>query len=148
MKTNLRFILIGVLIAVVAALGLSHGAWASPLMQVGTVPNCVTSENATGTTCYATATGGNFTLTDVAMPGNDTSVPGAKNNGPAVDLETNGNLITLCFPDTDTPPVGNIYYWVATATPGYWQYWPTYHTTNPSMSCTLTSLSGIYTIVY
>ena len=156
MKTNLRLILAGTLLACIAALGFSRGAWAGPLMQ-GTVPSCLTSISETGSTCHASGTGNGFTLTDTALPEDIyPMVPGSLNFGPAVLLEANGTSVVVCFPDIDTPPVGNIWRWMSSADwlaeyktiePGRWVYWPTFHTTD-GMTCTNTYASGIYTIEY
>ena len=149
MKTNLRFILAAVLLACIAALGFSHGVWAGPLMQ-GTVPTCPTTLTGSGklTTCEATvdSLGGGVTVTDTALSETVYPLPPRSLNfGPAVDVTTNGNLVILCFPDIDTPPVGNIWYWLESA--GKWVYWPSYHTSD-GLTCTLTGTSGIYTIEY
>jgi hypothetical protein len=159
MKINSRFIFGAVIIALIAALGFNHGAWAGPLMA-GTVPDC--AESLTGsnplTTCDAitTSQGGTVTVTDIALPGDQYPlVPGSLNFGPAVDLQTGGNLTEVCFPDIDTPPVGNIWRWISadgwlaeynSIQAGSWVYWPTYHKGN--LTCTMTSASGIYTIEY
>jgi hypothetical protein len=160
MKINLRFLIFGVILACIAALGFSRGAWAGPLMQ-GTVPNCAASQTGSEplTTCSATvdSQGGGVTVTDIALPEDDYPLPpGSLNFGPAVLLEANGNLVEVCFPDIDTPPVGNIWRWMSSADwlkeystvePGRWVYWPTYHKTG-GLTCTMTWASGIYTIEY
>ena len=160
MKINLRFVVFGVILACIAALGFSHGAWAGPLMN-GTVPECPPSTTGNGETCYvsasATGTGSDFTITDVPLPADQFPIPpGSLNFGPAVDLEGNGDLVVLCFPDIDTPPVGNLWRWMSPADwlheynsvePGRWVYWPTFHTTN-GQTCTNTYDNGIYTISY
>jgi hypothetical protein len=154
MKTNLRLILAGVVIACLAALGFSHGAWAGPLMQ-GTVPSCPQTITSTGSICFASAIGSGFILSDQDLAA-EGPVPGSLNFGPGVNLVANGNLVTICFPDIDTPPVGNIWHWMSSADwlndyktvePGRWVYWPTYHTTG-GLTCTSTWADGIYTIVY
>jgi len=162
MKRNLRFLIFGLVLACVAALGFSHGAWAGPLMN-GTVPSCNTFAanldtsdiGDTITTCHATATGDGFSMSDQNLA-DEGMVPGSLNFGPAVDLETNGNLVEVCFFDVDTPPVGNIWHWMTpadwlneyhTVQPGSWVYWPTYHKAG-NLTCTRTWDSGIYTIEY
>ena len=156
MKTTARFLVIGIILACIAALGFSHGVWAGPLMQ-GTVPNCQITITATGSTCRASAIGSDFIMSDTALAEDIyPMVPGSLNFGPAVDLTTNGNLVTVCFPDIDTPPVGNIWRWMTSADwlaeyktiqPDQWVYWPTYHTSD-GLTCTNTYASGIYTIEY
>jgi hypothetical protein len=156
MKINVRFVIVAVVLACIAALGFSRGAWAGPLMQ-GSVPSCATSLTGSGslTTCNATVTSsGVVTVTDIALT-NEGPVPGSLNFGPGVLLEANGNLVEVCFPDIDVPPVGNIFRWMSTADwraeynaveAGRWVYWPTYHKGN--LTCTSTWASGIYTIEY
>ena len=154
MKINVRFVLVAVVLACVAALGFTHGAWAGSLKN-GTVPSCASVIYSTGNTCYASATGSGFMMMDFNLV-DEGPVPGSLNFGPGVDLETNGNLIEVCFPDVDTPPVGNIWRWMSSADwlreynsvqPGSWFYWPTYHK-DGNLTCTNTWDSGIYTIEY
>ncbi|MGB8212260.1 MAG: hypothetical protein WCE68_01760 [Anaerolineales bacterium] len=111
-----------------------------------TKPSCPTTLTGDGplTTCVATASGDMITITDVSMPG--AGVPGAKNYGPAVDLATNNEFTSLCFPDGDTPPAGDVFMWDSAASA--WVYVPTHTTTNPGMDCIYTYASGIYTVEY
>jgi hypothetical protein len=160
MKINVRFVVVAVVLACIAGLGFSRGAWAGPLMQ-GTVPSCDSS--LTGyvslTTCNSTVTsqGGDVTVTDIPLPEDDfPPIPGSKNSGPAVLVEGNGNLVEICFPDIDVPPVGNIFRWMSPADwlkeynaveAGRWVYQPTYHKAT-GLTCTMSWDSGIYTIEY
>ena len=145
MKINMRFVIFGVILACVAALGFSRGAWAGPLMD-GTVPSCYTTIYVTGHTCNASAIGSGFSLTDVPLPESKFPlVPGSLNFGPGVNFVSNGNLVTICFPDVDTPPVGNVWHWNTVS--AEWVYWPTFHTA-PGLTCTYTATDGIYTIEY
>jgi hypothetical protein len=156
MKTNLRLILAAVVLAGILALGFNHGAWAGSLRQ-GTVPSCMITITATGSTCRASATGSGFIMSDTGLAEDVyPMVPGSLNFGPAVDLTANGGLVEVCFPDIDTPAVGNIWHWMTAADwlaeyktiePGRWVYWPTYHKAG-GLTCTMTEADGIYTIEY
>lgn len=158
MKINSRLIVLAIVLACVAALGVSQGAWAGPLMQ-GTVPSCPTTQSGSGTlsTCNVTGSGnGNYTITEVPLSeGEYPMVPGAKNFGPAVNLTSEKILVEICFPDPTG--VGNIFHWMTAADwttyfgasqDAMWVYWPTYHKAAEGLTCTQTWIGGIYTIEY
>ena len=151
MKNNMRFIMAAIILALVAALGFSHGVWAGQL-NAGTVPSCPTSGvGGTFTTCNATITGINTLITDVPMPtdpnGIDIIPAGSKNDGPAVSLLNSAAGTVLCFPDPDVRPVfGDIFFWNTTTST--WVYVPSFSKVNPNMTCIYTFTDGIYTIEY
>jgi hypothetical protein len=175
MKNNVRFIVVALILAGVAALGFSRGAWAGPFMQ-GTVPFCPT----TGT-IYVN---GQIVLcsSDVLVQGlqglpagfhvtsTETDVfsfglpPGGQfthgveltyfdnNNNPVPELE-----VIVCFPDPSG--AGLIYRWWTPADwltyynidePGRWVVSPTFNgSENPAgFTCTESKLPGVYMIVY
>lgn len=167
MKTNVRFVVAAIILASIAALGFSRGAWAGPLME-GTVPTCPSSgSGATGITvdtCFSSVTvdANGYTLVvteiDITQFG---MAPGAHFFGPGVNvliLDKNNNpvdgvLVEVCF--ADPTAAGIIYRWWSTAD---WQKWfstadaarwaisPTYYKTG-GLTCTQSWLSGNYTIV-
>jgi hypothetical protein len=172
MKNNLRFILAALLLACIAALGVSHGAWAGPLAH-GTVPSCPT----TGTiykrgnivTCHALvevkylSRGGSVTSTEIDISSLGLPRHGKSSFGVQITLSGNNHrsfpsmLINVCFPD----PTGKgiIYrYWsnpdwrtyYKSNEKGRWVVSPSFHRMQSHIgyTCTQTWLPGIYTIVY
>ncbi len=171
MKISIRFIFAAVLVASIAALGFSHGAWAKPA-AAGTVPACPISDtryNRGGLkTCSSVDNvagvprGGSATVTEIDLTPYGL-VPGSSNFGPGVNvviLDSNGKpvpvaLVQICFPDPTG--VGNIFHWMSGADwrtyykgggAGRWVFWPTYHNKAAGLTCTLTWLTGVYTIEY
>ncbi len=171
MKKNFRFVVAAVILAAVAVLGFSRGAWAGPLMA-GTVPGCSMSDTGHGEpldTCYSNATfygglpsGWTATLTDY---GNNSAlypnpVPGG--GGPLVRLnvvDAAGNnvllpgLMTLCFPDPTGMSV--IFRWwtasdyiavFGSSGPEGWRVAPSYNANG--LVCTQTFMTGIFREIY
>jgi hypothetical protein len=172
MKINLRFIIAGLILASIAALGFSHGAWAGPLAS-GTVPTCPTSGtiNTRGsiTTCHAQVMAlyipRGFSVTSTEIDISSLGLPrhGTSSFGVQITFSDKNHrsipfmLVSVCFPD----PTGKgiIYrYWpnadwrtyYKSNEPGRWVVSPTFHGTKSlaGYTCTLTWLPGIYTIVY
>jgi len=171
MKSNLRFLIFGVILACIIALGFSRGAWAGPLMQ-GTVPGCGMSDTGSSgeslDTCYATTTftslPGGFTASLVDLPqGLDLPNPVSDGGGPIIDLvvtDEDGNaveaptLMTVCFPDPTGVSVS--FRWWSTADflkwfgvagqPGRWVVTPVFHT--GGVVCTYTWVTGIFREIY
>ena len=172
MNKNLRFILAAVLLAGIAALGFSHGAWAGPLAD-GTVPSCPS----TGTiytrgiivTCRALVEvrwlprGFSVTSTEIDISSLGLPRHGTSSFGVQITLSDNNHrsfpflLVSVCFPDPTRK--GIIYrYWpkadwhdyFKSNEAGRWVVSPTFHMTKNSVgyTCTQTWLPGIYTIVY
>ena len=170
MKTNIRFVVAAVILAAVAALSFSRGAWAGPLMA-GTVPGCGMSDTGSGDldTCYANVDfaglpgGLNATLTDY---GNHSSLfPNPVSDGgggPLVALvvvDAAGNevqapaLMTLCFPDPTgvsiifrwwTVSDWKTYYGVDQA--AGWMFYPSFRTNG--QVCSNTWLTGVFREIY
>ena len=172
MKTNLRFILAAVVLACIAALGFSHGAWAGPL-AAGTVPACPStgtiSSRGSITTCRALVIGNwiprGFSVTSTEIDISSLGLPrhGKSSFGVQISFADKNNkpfpfmLVSVCFPDPTgkgiifrywPKPDWNTYF--KTNEPGRWVVSPTFHITQNSVgyACTQTWLPGIYTVVY
>jgi len=168
MKNNLRFILAAVLLACIAALGFSHGAWAGPLAN-GTVPTCPTtgtiSTKGSITTCHALVVvqyiprGFSVTSTEIDISSLGLPRHGKFPFGVQISFSNNSHrgipfmMVSVCFPD----PTGKgiIYrYWPNADWNSFfksneksrWVVSPTFH--RNGYTCTQTWLPGIYTIVY
>jgi hypothetical protein len=172
MKTNFRFIMAAVILACIAALGFSRGAWAGPL-SLGTVPSCPTTgtiyTKGKITTCHAvvqalyiptgfSVTSSEIDISSLGLPRNGKFTFGVQvtvlnaNKQPVYILPVN-----VCFPD----PTGKgiIFRYFPSADwrnfynsneSGRWVVSPTFNQINSpaGYTCTHTWLPGIYTIVY
>ena len=170
MKTSLRFIFFALILALIATLGLSRGAWAGPLSQ-GTVPSCPRDDDLSASsgrmeTCSASVDvqglpeGGSASIEEEDIS-SYSSVPGAKFTGMAIDIyvgDADGNdspaRLEVCFPDPTG--MGLIYRWwtsaewqayYALADSDRWVLSPTYYKVG-GLTCTLSWMPGVFTIVY
>ena len=170
MNTKIRFILVAVLVASIVAVGTTHGAWAKP-GTAGTVPNCPLTNSQTSdgslTTCSSAVVvsgvpfGGGITVTEIDLSPYGYA-PGSVNYGPGVSIEIKDKdntpvqeaLLKVCFPDPTN--AGMIYRWWSSADleeyyhvdqPGKWLVSPTFYDKS-GLTCTLSWLTGILTIVY
>jgi hypothetical protein len=171
MKINLRFILAGLILACIAALGVSHGAWAGPLMH-GTIPPCKTREGSIRgigniILCHAIIVveqlpkRSSVTATEINLrefelpPGGKYDIGVAVTFGNENHKPDSGYEIDVCFP----VPSGVIYrYWTRDELRNYYRdtkrgRWIVSPTVNEAgdpagFSCTETRLAGIYAIVY
>jgi hypothetical protein len=166
MKTTLRILIIAIVLASTAVLGVNRGAWARTMSVSGTVPNCANEMTGrigeTLTLCstaitvnWASGTEVLVTSTDLASYG---MVPGALNFGPGATISVDGQTgiggVEVCF--SDPTGVGLIYRWMSesdwqtyynTVESGKWLLSPTYHKTG-GLTCTQSWLLGTFTIVY
>jgi hypothetical protein len=172
MKNSARFIVAALILAGVAALGFSRGAWAGPFMQ-GTVPSCPTTDSTPGggfdvicnsyVQAYLVSPTYTVTATETDITPFGLPPEGQFTNGVNVTFtDQNGNpvpelLIDVCFPDPTG--AGVIYRYWTTADwmtyfnsnePGRWVVSPTFNEAEDpaGFTCTETWNSGIYTIVY
>jgi len=172
MKTNYRFILAAVILACIAALGFSRGAWAGPL-SVGTVPSCPTTGTiyAKGkiTTCHAVVRAlyvpNGFSVTSSEIDISSLGLPrhGKVTFGVQVTV-LNANkqpvnilLNSVCFPDPTGKGIIFRYFsnsdwrtFYNNNEPGRWVVSPTFNQINSpaGYTCTISWLPGIFTIVY
>ena len=172
MKTNLRVILVAVVLAGVAALAFRHPVWATPSAD-GTMSGCPTSASTHIIRGYMSTCSSHVYVFWLPLFGSvsDTEidlspygpVPGSKNYGPGVNIafyDVNQKPVDIgwfqvCF--TDPTGVGMIYRWWSSADwrthfqsneSGHWFVSPTYHNQKTGLSCSTFWKTGVFTIVY